>query len=301
MKRVKNELLKKEFQKVRNNLIIGIVFAVLSMVCYALYLYDENRTPKDTVYLNDVITEQKNAVDIKANLKIAFEPYTFAKYNDEANRAFYIVYDGEYYYIAYMTDRDYDKLKEVKDIDKNPQTVYGVTKKIDSKIKKLALEAYNEAVKEENKITYSDFEKYFGGVYLDMTEESATGTVLILVGAISALCSFSFLIVYASRTLINSKALKKISDEELEKIEKELDDKETFHYEKAHLILTKNYIISLTGKLLVLSYKDILWMYEHRLRQYGITTQKSLMVMDTLGKIRAIVQVDGVTKKSTSI
>ena len=99
---------------------------------------------------------------------------------------------------------------------------------------------------------------------------------------------------------INS-AIKKLSDSELEKIEKELDDKETFHYEKAHLILTKNYIISLVGKPLFINYKDVVWIYEYRLKQYGITTNKSLMAMTIDGKIKALLQVDGVTKKSKSI
>lgn len=300
MKRVNNDLLKKEFKKVNNNLIVGIVFVVLTIVCYFLYFYEEKRVPKNTVYLNEVIEKQNNAADVKANLKIAFKPYTFAKYNDEVNRAFYIVYDGTYYYIAYMTDSDFDKLN-IDNIDKNPVTVYGTTKKIDSKIKNLALEAYNEAVEKDKQIKLSDFEKYFGGVYLDMTAESDMGAIIIIIAGICGICSFSFLLVFACKTIQNNNSLKKIDDEELAKIEKELDDKETFHYEKAHLILTKNYIISFAGKLLILNYKDIVWMYEHRLKQYGLTTQKSLMVMNKLGKIRAIVQVDGVTKKSTSI
>lgn len=300
MKRVNNDLLKKEFKKVNNNLIVGIIFIVLTIICYFLYFYDAKKVPKNTVYLNDVITKQNNASDVSSNLKVAFKPYTFAKYNDEANKAFYIVYDGTYYYIAYMTDKDYNRLS-VDDIDKNPITVYGTTKKIDSKIKNLALEAYNEAVEKDKQITLSKFESYFGGVYLDMTEASDIGTIIVVIAAISGFCSFIFLLIYVIKTLQNNSALKKIDDDELAKIEKELDDKETFHYEKAHLILTKNYIISFTSKLLVLKYKDIIWMYEHRLRQYGITTQKSLMVMNALGKVRAIVQVDGVTKKSTSI
>lgn len=300
MKRVNNDLLKKEFKKVNNNLIVGIVFVVLTIICYGLYFYEEKRVPKNTVYLNDVIEKQNNAADVKANLKVAFKPYTFAKYNDETNKAFYIIYDGKYYYIAYMTNSEYDKLN-IDGLDKNPITVYGITKKIDSKIKSLALEAYNEAVDKDKQIKLSDFEKYFGGVYLDMTTENNMAAIIIVIAVICGICSFSFLLVYACRTIQNNNSLKKINDEELAKIEKELDDKETFHYEKAHLILTKNYIISFASKLLILNYKDIVWMYEHRLRQYGVTTQKSLMVMNTLGKIRAIVQVDGVTKKSSSI
>jgi len=111
----------------------------------------------------------------------------------------------------------------------------------------------------------------------------------------------SFIIVFITKKIQTENTLKKLSDEELEKIEKELDDKETFHYERAHLILTKNYIISLTGKMLITNYKDLVWIYEYRLKQYGITTNKSLMAMLKNGKVKALLQVDGVTKKSTSV
>jgi len=125
--------------------------------------------------------------------------------------------------------------------------------------------------------------------------------VLAIVAMLAGLFSFSFILVFIIKKIQTESALKKLSDEDLEKIEKELEDKETFHYERAHLILTKNYIISLVGKMLIVNYKDLVWIYEYRLRQYGITTNKSLMAMLKNGKVKALLQVDGVTKKSTSV
>ena len=55
MKRLTNEKKKKEFRKVNNNLIIAIVCLVLGLICLGLGYYSENRIPKDTKYLNEII------------------------------------------------------------------------------------------------------------------------------------------------------------------------------------------------------------------------------------------------------
>ena len=75
MKRLTNEKIKKEFRKVNNNLIIAIVCLVLGFICLGLGYYTENRTPKDTKYLNEIIeSETSEREDIKVNVKISMEP-----------------------------------------------------------------------------------------------------------------------------------------------------------------------------------------------------------------------------------
>lgn len=300
MNRVNSELLKKEFKKINNLIVLGIVFAVLAGICFLMGVYADNKKPKDATYLNDVIMKKNNQVGVDAYLNVAYEPFSFAKYDDATDKSFYIISDGEFYYIAYMKDSDYKKLDKTN-LKEKPEKIYGRTALITTNIKNLALETYNEGLEDDKKISSSDFNDYFGGVYLDTTEVNNMSVVMILIGTISGFLAWIYIILFVVRKLQTTSVLKKIDDNELAKIEKELDDKEAFHYEKAHLILTKNYIVSLTGKLLFLNYKDIIMLYEHRLRQYGVTTNKSLMVMDKLGKIKPIVQVDGVTKKSKAI
>lgn len=442
MNRVNHELLKKEFGKTKNCLVIGLVCLVLSIICTGLVYYNESgsKIPKNTTYLNDVITKKNNKENVKANIKIndvsskiatknnesnkglyvvterleskeeeKLTPENTAYLNDviekqnnkenvqanikvmgisgkivsksgDTNKGLYVVADEDYYYLVYMSDSNYDKIKD-KDLENNPEILYGTTKKVtDSTIKKSAITWYNSGVKEDkDRISTSDFEDYFGGVYLDTTvksgnqnyylvymttekynelrnkdldtnpetlygttkkasdsnikssavkwynlsaskkittanfestfggvyldtaSESGMTIILAIILMISGICTFTFLLVFFIRKMQINSAIKKLSDSELEKIEKELDDKETFHYEKAHLILTKNYIISLVGKPLFINYKDVVWIYEYRLKQYGITTNKSLMAMTIDGKIKALLQVDGVTKKSKSI
>lgn len=301
MKRVTNELLKKEFQKTKNNLIIGIVFIVLSLVCAVLLAYDQNKTPKNTTYLNDVIEKQNNATNVEAHLDIKKVYSKIANLDGNTTKYIVAVSDGQYIYLVYMDRDKYDELIAKKDLETNPVKVYGKTKTTDTQLKNIAIKWYNTGAKADEKITSSDFQDYFGGVYLDTTENSVLFVILVFVAFISSICAFSFIIVYIARTVQTNNTLKKIDDEELAKIEKELDDKDTFHYERAHLILTKNYIISLVGKLAFLKYKDVIWVYEYRLKQYGVTTNKSLMAMTKDGKVRAIVQVDGLTKKSSAV
>ena len=55
MNRVNHELLKKEFGKTKNCLVIGLVCLVLSIICTGLVYYNESgsKIPKNTTYLNE--------------------------------------------------------------------------------------------------------------------------------------------------------------------------------------------------------------------------------------------------------
>lgn len=301
MKKFNNEILKKETKKMTNYLIGGLSLIVLTILLCVIANYDITKKEKESAYLNDVIEKQNNKTDVKANLKVFYEPFTFAKYDDEEYRAFYIVSDDKYFYIAYMDNSLYYELKD-KDLKKNPENIYGITKSISTDVKKLAIEAYNEGLDEDKQITLDDFNDYFGSVYLDTTVDiSDTATILYLLSILTTIFALAFLIVYGVKKVKTNKTLKKLDDEELAKIEKEMEDKESFHYEKAHLILTKNYIISFNDGFTIQNYKDVIWIYERKIRQYGITTRKGIETMDKHGKKHTIVELDGVTKKSNNI
>lgn len=418
MKRVNNELLKKEFKRANNNLIIALVFLAMSVICIVLLWYNEEGIKKNStdmsevaskyyadelIYFNEIIENKdiKEKEGIKAKLLIAGKPILIKKDENKEDFGYYFVYDGKYNYIVYLNDNDYKKLSNTKEVE----FIAGTSKNIDKELRKVAIGVYNKEYKVN--IQDKDFESYLGGVYLDLTdsidlkkieEEKASVTIkekpvklfkdskdakisyygvldgdnayiikindndyskinentlasdpetvygvakkidydlltsmdsnenitpefftvlggvylevtnndtmftiIVVIGAISGLCYVSFMIAYLIRRKQINGGLKKISDEELEKIEKEIDDKETFYYERAHLILTKHYIISMIGKFRVEEFDNIIWIYEYRLKQYGLTTNKSLMAMNNKGEVRALVQVDGVTKKSTAV
>jgi len=298
MKRAESEEFKREFKKINYNLIVGIVCIILGGICFALAYYDSHKIPKDTQYFNEIIeSEEDNRIEKESNLKIAKTPIRFAKLKNSSTKKLYITTDNEFYYIIALTDSKYNEIIK-QDLETNPVTIYGTTKEISSDIKNLALSFYNSSVGEEYRIEDEDFYGTFGDLYLDATKESNLSLVLYIIGGFASLFSTCFLIVFAIMKIKVEKTLKKIEDSELQKIEAEIEEKEAFHYDKARLILTRNYIISFIGGLQILKYEDIIWIYEYRLRQYGITTQKSIMVMNKNGKVKPIVTLDGVTKKS---
>lgn len=298
MKRVTNETLKKELKKVNNNLIIAVVCFVLGALCLGIGFYAQNRTPKNTEYLNDIIEgDAENKDNIKANVKLAIKPIQFARLNGTSKKLYFIS-DGSYNYIISLTENQYKDLTK-NDFDKETKTIYGKTKNITSDIKSLAKTYYNKIVDADRKITTDEeFYNALGDIYLDATSEDTGVIILYLIGALSMFVGWILLLVFIVMKVKLNSAFKKISDEELQKIESEIDDKESFNYERAKLILTKNYIISFLNGFRALQYSDIIWIYEYRLRQYGMTTQKSIMVMDKNGKVKPILTLDGLTKKS---
>ncbi len=304
MKRLNNELLKKEFCKVNTNLIIAIVCLILGFICLGTAYYADNRIPKNTIHINEIIdSEDLNREDIKVNVEIAMKPALFAKMSNNSSKKFYISADADnYFYIIALTEKEYNELAK-KDLKKEPVTIYGKTKLITSDIKKLAESYYNRAmeIEEDHIKDDKDFFNVFGDLYLDTTNENIASTILYVIGAFCMLMWTCFIIVFIFMKIKLENTFKKIDDEELRKIETEIEDKDSFHYERAHLILTKNYVISFLNGFRAIKYKDIIWVYEYRLRQYGMTTQKSIMVMDNTGKVKPIITLDGVTKKSKLI
>lgn len=292
MKRLTNELLKKEFRKVNNNLIIALVCLLLGCICLGVGFYAENRVPKKTEYLNDLIdSDTENREDVKVNIKVTAKPVQFSY-----DKSLYFNFDGRFLNIISLTSNQYNKVIK-NDLEKEPITIYGKTKPITNDIKELALNYYNR-VMEEKIETDAEFYNIFGDVYLDATNENISSTILIVIGAFCMLMWSIFIIAFIIMKIKLEITFKKIDDEELRKIESEIDDKDSFHYERAHLILTKNYIISFLSGFKVFKYEDVIWLYEYRLRQYGMTTQKSIMIMDKTGKVKPIITLDGVTKKS---
>ena len=68
MKRVNNEIFKKEFKKINNLLIIGIVFVILTSFCALLLLYENNRVPTDTKNLNEIIEGKLSIEELQKDI-----------------------------------------------------------------------------------------------------------------------------------------------------------------------------------------------------------------------------------------
>lgn len=300
MKKINNNTLKKELKTINNNLFIFMIFIALSALFMALGIYENRASSHNYAYLNDIIENKNNEEKEQAYLEIKERPYSIAKYENEENHAFYIVFDGRYFYITYLSDDLYEKLN-VEGLDENPITIYGTTEKIPENVKEIALEVYNEGLDEENQITMDDFGSYFGEVFLTNTSLKNTNYIFYIISAILLLVSLFFLSLFIINKLKVQKTLKNISESQLKKIEKEIDDDKTLHYPKYHLILTNNYIIKTNHHLTILKYQDLIWVYEQKTKEYGITTSRKVFVVDKHGKNYNILSTDGLTTKNENI
>lgn len=298
-----NKAVEKERKKQKIFLWVGI----LSVIIMAIFMFygnkkvDESEQNKDTMH-NVIIKEKEDErTGKKAYLNVHTTPYKFAVYNDTTD-AYYFVMDDKYMYVAYMTTADYNMLNK-ENIETNPVKVEGVTEKTPDDIKKLAIDAYNEAMEnEEDKLTINDFDNYFGSIYLDMTPSNdSIGGFYYCMGFIFGVLGIFMFIIFIIYNIRFKKGIKKLDSNEIMKIDMEMNDPEAFYYEKAHLYLTKNYIVNFAGTFNVTYYKDIIWMYPFITRTNGIKTSQSIMVVTKDGKRKNVADIDCFTKGKKEI
>ena len=300
MKQIKNNILKKEINKLNNYLYLLIIFIALGSLFIAIGIFENRQNNKNYLYLNDIIENKNNEENAYAYLEVTQAPYSIAKYENDEDNAFYIVFDGRYFYITYISNEVYEKLN-VEGLEENPLTIYWTTTTTPTELRKIALDAYNEGLEEEDQITMEDFNSYFGEVYLNNVSLKKLNSTFFIISTIPFILSLIFLILFITKKVKTRKTLTKLTEEELEKLEKEIDDDRTKHYKKYHLILTQNYILSFNQGLVILKYNELIWIYEHRLKQYGITTAKNIYVMDNTGKRYNILTIDGINKIANQI
>lgn len=298
-----NKAVEKERKKQKIFLWVGIL-SIIIMVIFMFYgnkKVDESEQNKDTMH-NVILKEKEDErINKKAYLNVHTIPYKFAVYNDTSD-AYYFVMDDKYMYVAYMTVADYNNLNK-EDIETNPVKVEGVTEKTPDDIKKLAIETYNEAMEnEEDKLAINDFDNYFGSIYLDMTQsDGAIGDFQYIMGVIFGILGLVMFIIFAIYKMSFKKGVRKLDSSEITKIDMEMNDPEAFYYEKAHLFLTKNYIINFAGIFNVINYKDIIWIYPFVMRTNGIKTSQSIMVVTKDGKAKKVADIDIFTKSKKEI
>ncbi len=300
MKKIKNNTLKKELKKFNNYLYIFLIFFALSILFIAFGIYENGKNKENYIYLNDVIENKNNEENANAYLEITQPPYSIAKYENDEENAFYIVFDGRYFYIAYLNNNLYEKLN-VEGLEENSLTIYGTTKSTPQNVKEIALEVYNEGVEEDNKIEMDEFNNYFGEVYLTNVSLKNTNIAFFIISIIPFIISLIFLSLFIINKIKTKKELNRLNEKEFKKLEKEIDEEKNIHYQKYHLILTENYIICLNHNLKILKYKDLIWIYENRIKEYGITTARKVFVMNNKGKTINILTTDGQEKRNENI
>ena len=300
MKKITNNTLKKELKKYNNNLYIFIIFISLAALFCALGIFQNKKLNENYTYLNDIIENKSNEENRSVYLNIASIPYSIAKYEGEKNHAFYIVYDGHYFYIAYLSNELYEKLN-VEGLEEKPITIYGVTTSIPENVKEIAIEVYNEGLEEDKKITMNDFGSYFGEIYLNNASLKTTNYIFYIIGFILFIVSLYIIFLFIVEKIKVKKVLNSLDEKKLNNIEKEIDKENSSYYKNHNLILTKNYIIITNHNFKILTYKNLIWIYEKRRKEYGITISKKIFVMDKGGNTYNLISTDGTKQNKENI
>lgn len=292
-------------KKVKTKKVLFLFLGIILMVISFLFWYGEDYFQKDAskkiTDLNSIIISSSDKEDKVAYLNVHAKPYKFAVYEDSSN-SYYIVADERYLYVVFMSPADYQKLNKT-DLYNHPIRVEGITKTTTEDVKKLAINAYNKSVQEgEKKLTLADFNNYFGSVYLDMTTKSTTtSTIFFLLFLLSFIFGLAIFLTNVFVLIGISRSIKKLGISRIEELDHEMNEKEAFYYDKAHLYLTRNHIISFDGIIKVIDYKDILWMYPFEQRYNGIKTAQSIRILTNDGKTSTIATIVMVTKQKKEI
>ena len=279
----------------------GVLFIILTFVLIGLSIKQDNKDTSNIKYLNDVIENSNEEQGQKVYLNISAISASFAGYDDKTD-AYYFVYDGQYYYIVYLKESEYLKISDM-DLSNNPYRVEGIARNIGDDVKNIAIEQWNsDLYEDEDPITDSSFYNYFGDVYLDQTSiYSETTSMYNVFAFFTGIIGLVLAIVGVVNHLKFSSNVKKFDGQEIDSIEAEMSDNDSFYYKNIKLYLTRNYIIMLNGQFKIYKYSDILWMYPFEQRYNGIRTNKAIKIFTRDGKTSMVASVAYATKTQKAI
>lgn len=287
--------IKNQYKKTIIYFVISIILIILSIVFYAWKCSIIKTSRVQEKSLNDIIINEENEKDYKsAYINNVSSPVKFA-IDKENNNAYYIVNDGKYLYVIYMNEEKYQSIIQ----NKSEVKIEGITKYPTKDVKELAIEKFNDDKDENDKISLVDYDNYFGDVYLDMEEsESSVAIFQIFLIVITIIPGIIIFIVNLAKIINFNKIKSKYSIKELDN---EMNDKNSFYYDKANLYLTPNYIINFSGKLFIIKYTDIDWIYPNITKTNGIKTAKSIILITKENKTYIISNLSNITRKSKEI
>ena len=163
MKKFTNHNVLKETKNNDKIIIIGVIILVFGIALGLWGGYEIDKTSENAKSFSELLLGDEEKENQIAKLDVMYVPYQFAV-QDGNNNSYYIVMDEDYMYVAYMPTSTFNSLNR-EDISENPGKIEGMTKLATREIKELAVEAYNDAIEDENyKITVADYDNYFGSV-----------------------------------------------------------------------------------------------------------------------------------------
>lgn len=294
---ITNENVLKEQKGITKKIFIWLLIIFASFGLFILGDYLNGKAKNKAKDLETIITSKdENKESLHTYITVKKNPYKFAVSSDTTD-AYYILTDGNYLYVAYMSVDDYNKVNDENDYDGTIK-IEGVTGIPSSDVKKLAIDTYNELFEAE--LTTADYDAYFGDIYIDTTKKYSSGyNIINVIGFMLLLVSIICLIINIAKKISYNKNIKKLSRVELKHINDELNNPKSFYYNYAKVYLTENYIVSISLPFCVIKYADILWMYKHVQRTNGIKTNESIILKDMFNKSYSIASMSLSTKAKT--
>lgn len=279
-----NMEIEKIFKPKKILLIIGLaILAIAIGLIVAGCITNKNKYDKEEAQVyNDLIAANKDKEEMLVELEITEIPYLFATKEEKSSKEnyYFAIDEHNYWYIVRLTENTFKKIEEQYNADKEnfKYTLKGYIYNDPSELKRLAISAYNENLSENaEKLTTTNFREYLGNTYLDETKTpfDSTATTFIGVGIGVAIISLIFLIIYISQATKVKSTLKKYNIEDLKDA---LSNCNMEEYKKQSIYLTNKYLISTLNGLDVFEYKDILWIYNEKRKQNGVSLGVWLMV-----------------------
>lgn len=194
---VLEELVKKE-NDTKRILIISIILILISALLILYREYKIRKLDKNRVELFSITNSGAKATDINAYINATYIEGPIASYKNKDKYGFYVIFDGNVQYLAYMKNSDVKKINRflIDNPDKTKKIV-GETKMLPSDIADYGKEFvknwldtnhHHEEIIENHShdITDEEFYQYFGYIYLDTTI-SAFKTLTIVIYIFSLL------------------------------------------------------------------------------------------------------------------
>lgn len=295
MNQFTNSNITKEKKRICISLIMFVLVLCASLLCWGWRNHKINQVNDTITDLYSLTISEKDEIDKRAYVDIAYIPYRCVSIENSDN-SYYIINDGKYMYIALMDSSDFNKYNH-EDIKNNPIRANGYTKVISNEVKEMILEVYNDAVDQEYRIAESEFDDYFGSIYLNMVmdkEDVAILPTLFSIGlaifGVIGLC-LVFYEIFSYKNSIN-----KLDDYLISKLDMEMNLATAVYYQPVHVYLTNNYIINFKHSFKVMKYEDIAWIYVYERRVNGIQQSQSIKIVDNNGKKHTIAKIKLVTK-----
>lgn len=303
MKNLNAEAFAKSNKKNKTLLIVGLFLLVITIVLIYLGIQNENKPLPNPENLSELVANKKFDEDVYAYLDVAIKPYLFAVYETdgvEEDAKYYLVMDKDnYLYVLYMKEDKYKELN-VDSIKDTPIRVLGITKRIKSDIKELAISSYNELMEDEY-LTKDNFKDYVGLVYLDTKAEVNDSSLYYLGAFLSGFFFLIIIITYIVIILKNKKTFKNIPQEELAKIDSEISQMSNSEYVDMKFYLLKDYVADLANNIVIVKYSDIVWAYPYEQRYNGLLVNKCIKLVDKNNKMYDVANTKVLNKNKDEI